>query len=59
MIQIILNNMVCAFTVFHNPIMEQIFTPHFEHYSTVKLGSSNLKLIVFILFKFISVMFSS
>lgn len=28
--------------------MQQMFTPLFEHYSTVKLGSSNLKSIVFI-----------
>lgn len=48
MFQIILNNMFCAVTVFYNPKMEQMFTPHFEHYSTVKLGSSNLNLIVFI-----------
>lgn len=39
--------MFCAFTIFHNPKMERMFTPHFEHYSTVKLGSINLKLIVF------------
>lgn len=28
-----------------------MFTPHFEHYSTVKLGSINLKFIVFIFFQ--------
>lgn len=58
MFHIILNNTFSAFTVFHNPKMEQMFTPHFEHYSTIKIGSSNLKLIVF-LFKLISFMFSS
>lgn len=59
MFQIILNNIFSAFTVLHNPKTDQMFTPHFEHYSTVKLGSSNLKLIVFILFKLISFMFSN
>lgn len=60
MFQIVLNNLFCASTVFHNPKMEQMFTPHFEHFSTVKLGSSNLKYWSFLfLFKLISFMFSS
>lgn len=30
MFQVILNNMFCAFSVSHNPKMEQTFTPHFD-----------------------------